>query len=91
MIRSICSLFIAVIACAQTPLDQAARTLLESKCLVCHGENKMSGLDMRDAAGLAKGGKRGPAVVPGNAEASLLNPHADIRFNYSANLFSLTP
>ena len=72
MIRSICSPFIVVIACAQTPLDQSARTLLENKCLVCHGENKMSGLDMRDAAGLTKGGKRGPAVVPGNAEASLL-------------------
>ena len=72
MIRNICSLFIAAVAVAQTPPDQAAGALLESKCLVCHGENKMSGLDMRDAAGLARGGKRGPAVVPGNAEASIL-------------------
>ena len=32
----------------------------------------MSGLDLRSAAALAKGGKRGAAVMAGNAEASLL-------------------
>lgn len=32
----------------------------------------MSGLDMRDAAGWAKGGRRRPAIIPGNAEGSLL-------------------
>ena len=32
----------------------------------------MSDLDLREPATILKGGKRGPAVVPGNAEASLL-------------------
>jgi hypothetical protein len=32
----------------------------------------MSDLDLRDAAGVLKGGKRGPAVVPGKADSSLL-------------------
>jgi len=63
---------LAMAAAAQTPTDRAVLMLLESKCLVCHGEAKMSELDMRDFAGLAKGGKRGPAVVPGNAEDRLL-------------------
>ncbi len=51
---------------------QPARAILESKCVGCHGQAKMAGLDLRDAAGLARGGSRGPAVVAGNAEASLL-------------------
>src|SRR5689334_21406402 len=52
--------------------DKAARSLIESKCLTCHGEARMSDLDLRERATILKGGKRGPALVPGNAEASLL-------------------
>jgi cytochrome c553 len=58
---------------AQTvPIERRAMALLESKCLACHGAPRMSDLDLRDAASILKGGKRGAAVVPGNAEASLL-------------------
>ena len=32
----------------------------------------MSGLDVRDRAAILKGGTRGPAIVPGVAEQSLL-------------------
>jgi len=32
----------------------------------------MSGLDLRNRAGILKGGSRGPAIVPGDAEKSLL-------------------
>lgn len=51
---------------------QPAQTILQSKCLGCHGAARMSDLDMRDRGGLLKGGKRGAAVVPGNPDASLL-------------------
>ncbi|MBM3756926.1 MAG: DUF1553 domain-containing protein [Acidobacteria bacterium] len=61
-----CLLFSVVLAA------QPARAILESKCIVCHGQTRMAGLDLRDPAGLARGGSRGPAVVAGNAEASLL-------------------
>jgi WD40 repeat protein len=47
--------------------------VLDAKCAGCHGatlaENK---LDMETVAGMLKGGKRGPAIVPGKADESLL-------------------
>ena len=58
---------------AQTdPAEKSARNILETKCAVCHGPAQMSGLDLRERPTILKGGKRGPAVVPGNAEQSLL-------------------
>ena len=38
----------------------------------CHGTAQMSGLDLRQRESMLKGGKRGPALVPGDAEESLL-------------------
>jgi hypothetical protein len=52
--------------------EKSAKALIEAKCLTCHGELRTSDLDLRERATILKGGKRGPAVVPGNAEASLL-------------------
>jgi hypothetical protein len=61
------------LAFGQSPsVERSARAVLEAKCLACHGDLRTSDLDLRDRAGVLKGGKRGPAVVPGNAEASLL-------------------
>jgi hypothetical protein len=54
------------------PLESAAQAILGARCVSCHGATAMSGLDLRSAAAAAKGGKRGPAVVAGNAGASLL-------------------
>ena len=63
---------------AQTPaaaVDYArdVRPLLEARCYECHGPKKTRGrlrLDVKIAA--LKGGKTGPAVIPGNADDSLL-------------------
>src|SRR5207247_747112 len=47
--------------------------LLEKQCLNCHkGETAISGLDLSTREGLLKGGSRGPAIVPGDPQASLL-------------------
>ena len=52
------------------------KPLLEAKCLACHGgAQQLSGLDLRTAAGMQKGGLHGPAVVPGDPEKSLLYRH----------------
>ena len=49
------------------------RPLLETRCLSCHNsELKQSGLDLSTRAGLLRGGSRGPAIVAGDAEQSLL-------------------
>ena len=63
----------AWLALAQNaPVERNARALLDLKCVSCHGATRMSDLDLREPAAILKGGKRGPAVVPGNAAASLL-------------------
>lgn len=50
----------------------AAQKILDSNCLPCHGDVRMSGLDLRSRETILKGGKRGPSLVPGKAEESLL-------------------
>src|SRR4051794_35237057 len=47
--------------------------VLGAKCLGCHNMAMAeSKLVLEDVAGMLKGGKRGPAIVPGKAEESLL-------------------
>ncbi|MEW5980030.1 MAG: DUF1553 domain-containing protein [Acidobacteriota bacterium] len=47
--------------------------LLEEHCQMCHSDQvRQGGLDLSSAEGLKRGGVSGPALVAGNAEASLL-------------------
>ncbi|MAC54938.1 MAG: hypothetical protein CME31_20565, partial [Gimesia sp.] len=47
--------------------------LLHLRCVACHGgRRKEAGLDLRTKASIIKGGKSGPAVIPGNPSDSLL-------------------
>jgi hypothetical protein len=53
--------------------EQHIRPIFVAKCLACHGSDPAKikgGLDMRTVAGILKGGKGGPAVVPGSLEDS---------------------
>jgi hypothetical protein len=53
--------------------DEQLAPLLVRNCLGCHNaSDKKGGLDLTRAEGLAAGGDSGPAVVPGDADASLL-------------------
>jgi hypothetical protein len=52
--------------------DDAARKLLGTQCVSCHGAAKMGGLDLRSREAMLLGGARGAAVVPGKASESLL-------------------
>src|SRR5215831_19314504 len=58
--------------CGILRADDTARLVLEKRCLNCHGAAQTSGLDLRQRDGILKGGKRGPAIMPGNAAQSLL-------------------
>jgi mono/diheme cytochrome c family protein len=64
--------FLALLSAQTNSVEKAAKAVLDGKCIACHGDARMSDLDLREPASILKGGKRGPAVVPGNAEASLL-------------------
>ena len=47
--------------------------ILQARCVVCHGRRTQEGgLDVRTRASLLKGGRSGPAIVPGKPEESLL-------------------
>src|SRR5437879_125628 len=65
-------LFAGVLAAQSGSVENNARAVIEAKCLSCHGASRMSDLDLRQTETILKGGKRGAAVVPGNAEGSLL-------------------
>ena len=53
--------------------ERRIRPLLLARCGACHdGEKAMSGLRLNSRSGLLQGGGRGPAIVPGRPDASLL-------------------
>src|SRR3954471_7102940 len=57
-----------------TPITQNEIVpILLTRCTVCHGLRKQEGgLDLRSKEDMLKGGKSGPAIVPGRPEESLL-------------------
>jgi hypothetical protein len=71
-------LLAAVPARAAEPVDaeffeKKVRPLLVAQCIGCHGPEKQKGdLRLDSRAAMLKGGENGPAVVPGDADKSLL-------------------
>jgi len=62
-----------LIAQAPAVSEKAVLQVLEAKCFQCHGEAlRMANLDLRTRESMLKGGDKGPAVAPGNADDSLL-------------------
>lgn len=53
-------------------LARQAIAILQTRCVVCHGKDGESGLDMRTREGMLKGGSRGAAIKLGDADESLL-------------------
>jgi cytochrome c553 len=52
---------------------EVVMSILGAKCFVCHGRSKQTaGLDLRTRASILKGGKSGPAIIPGKPDDSLL-------------------
>jgi len=50
--------------------------ILHRRCAQCHGEEApQGGLNLLTRAGMLKGGKNGPAIVPGSGQTSLLVQH----------------
>ncbi len=53
--------------------DKRVEPVLRRRCLGCHNEELKNGnISFLDRDSLLRGGNRGPAVVPGNPEASIL-------------------
>ena len=67
-------IFAVTVAAWEAPAasPSGAIGVLLQNCAGCHGQAQVSGLDLRTRDGLLRGGSRGPAVLPGDAEGSLL-------------------
>src|SRR6476660_6883366 len=53
--------------------EKKVRPLLVARCLSCHGpQQQFSSLRIDSREALLRGGNRGPAIVPGDAQLSLL-------------------
>jgi len=52
--------------------ESSVRPVLVENCLDCHADEKMGGLRLDSRDGMLKGGRSGPAIVPGDPEKSLL-------------------
>src|SRR6266542_390682 len=72
LMRFVALLFGCALASFGQPGATSALAIFENHCLSCHGAAQMSGLDLRQRDTVLKGGKRGPAVVPGKPDDSLL-------------------
>src|SRR5215510_3975605 len=48
------------------------RPVLAANCYDCHAEERMGGLRLDSRDGVLKGGRSGPAIVPGDPDKSLL-------------------
>src|SRR5689334_16993635 len=57
---------------AEENFETHVRPILAKNCFSCHTASKMGGLEMRSRESLLKGGKHGPAIVPGDPDGSLL-------------------
>ena len=52
--------------------EMKVRPILAQNCYVCHTAARLGGLQLDSRENILKGGNRGPAVVPGKPEESLL-------------------
>src|SRR3954451_10397285 len=59
---------------AGTPefFENRIRPILANNCFGCHTNSQLGNLRLDTLEAMKKGGKRGPAVVPGDLEKSLL-------------------
>lgn len=60
-------------AAAQPNFEKDVHPILKARCFECHsGKTPKAGLDLQTRAGLVKGGRSGPAIVPGTLKSSLM-------------------
>src|SRR6185369_13895591 len=52
--------------------EKTVRPMLAENCFGCHGESARGGLRLDTQEGILKGGRSGPAIVPGDPDKSLL-------------------
>ncbi|HXJ42053.1 MAG TPA: DUF1549 domain-containing protein, partial [Bryobacteraceae bacterium] len=59
-------------ASSPTFFEAKIRPILATSCYACHTDSMLGGLRLDSSAAMLKGGKRGPAIVPGDPDKSVL-------------------
>ena len=72
LLTSLPLLMVSLCLPAEDNISRQGVEVLNRHCLSCHGQTRTSALDLRSRESALKGGARGPAVIPGNANVSLL-------------------
>ena len=63
---------------AESVSTDAIVALMHLRCTACHGHRRQEAdLDLRTPEGMLKGGRSGPAIVPGHAGRSLIVKHIE--------------
>ena len=52
--------------------EKSVRPILANRCWGCHRQSPMAGLQLDSREAILKGGKSGPAIVPGKPAESIL-------------------
>ena len=67
------------------------RPIFQFRCVACHGKRKQeAGLDLRTVAGRLKGGKSGPALIPGDPDGSLHFLKYEMQASQQAKMIGFT-
>lgn len=72
MARWLALYLITTLAALASPMEDGARKVLAARCWACHGQTALGGLRLDSRAAMIRGGKSGPALVPGDPAASRL-------------------
>src|SRR5438034_9919178 len=67
-------LFVAQSLIPDSPdyFESKVRPILANNCYSCHTNSELSGLRLDSLDAMKRGGKRGPAIIPGDPENSLM-------------------
>ena len=72
-VLTIALLFLLLAASLPAEPALTGQAVLEQNCAACHAQAEpMGGLDMRTREGILRGGRRGAALIPGQAAKSLI-------------------
>src|SRR5262245_13452938 len=78
ILSGLCGLVILAVENQAQTVDypRQVQPILHRRCAQCHGEESpQAGLNVLTRAAMLKGGKTGPAIVPGSSQKSLLVQH----------------
>ena len=70
---------LVVLFAQSDPAEKSARTVLEARCVACHGAARMSDLDLRERDTILKGGSAVPPLSPARPTRACFTKQCAVR------------